>query len=105
MPTYEYECQKCGHQFELFQNMSDKPRQRCPKCRGKVKRLIGMGAGLIFKGGGFYATDYRSESYKKGENAENNAKTNDNNSKKEKNTGKNTKKSSSKDTSGGKEKK
>jgi len=105
MPTYEYECQKCGHHFELFQNMSDKPRQRCPKCRGKVKRLIGMGAGLIFKGGGFYATDYRSESYKKGEKAEKTAKTEHKNSKNEKKTDKNAKKGSSKGTSGGKEKK
>lgn len=64
MPTYEYECEKCGHRFELFQSMSDKPRKRCPKCRGKVRRLIGTGAGMIFKGTGFYQTDYRSDSYK-----------------------------------------
>lgn len=65
MPTYEYRCTKCGNQFELFQGMNDKPRSRCPKCRGKVVRLIGGGAGFIFKGGGFYATDYRSSEYKK----------------------------------------
>lgn len=59
MPTYEYECVKCGHRFELFQTMSEKPRKRCPKCRGKVRRLVGTGAGIIFKGSGFYATDYR----------------------------------------------
>lgn len=64
MPTYEYECQRCGHTFELFQSMKDKPRQRCPKCRGKVKRLFGTGAGIIFKGSGFYETDYRSSEYK-----------------------------------------
>lgn len=64
MPTYEYECEKCGHRFELFQSMSEEPRKRCPKCRGKVRRLIGTGAGMIFKGSGFYVTDYRSESYK-----------------------------------------
>jgi putative FmdB family regulatory protein len=64
MPTYQYECGKCGHRFELFQAMSDPPRKRCPKCRGKVRRLIGAGAGMIFKGSGFYSTDYRSESYK-----------------------------------------
>jgi len=66
MPTYEYECQKCGHTFERFQLISDKPLDRCPKpgCKGKVKRLIGTGAGLIFKGSGFYTTDYRSHSYK-----------------------------------------
>ncbi|HEX7079034.1 MAG TPA: FmdB family zinc ribbon protein [Candidatus Eisenbacteria bacterium] len=64
MPTYEYECEKCGHRFELFQRMSDPPRKRCPKCRGKVRRLLGTGAGMIFKGSGFYTTDYRSDSYK-----------------------------------------
>jgi putative FmdB family regulatory protein len=64
MPTYEYECQRCGHRFELFQSITEKPRQRCPECRGKVKRLLGTGAGIIFKGSGFYATDYRDESYK-----------------------------------------
>jgi len=72
MPTYEYICNKCGHQFEKYQSMSDKPLPVCPKelCpqkkwgKGKVKRMIGAGAGLIFKGDGFYITDYRSESYK-----------------------------------------
>jgi len=60
MPTYEYACPKCGHEFELFQTMSAAPLKKCPKC-GKtgVKRLIGAGAGLIFKGTGFYITDYR----------------------------------------------
>jgi putative FmdB family regulatory protein len=65
MPTYEYECTKCGYEFERFQNMSEEPLKRCPKCRCKVRRLIGSGAGIIFKGSGFYETDYRSESYKK----------------------------------------
>ena len=64
MPTYEYECLKCGHRFELFQSIKDPPRKRCPKCRGKVRRLLGTGAGMIFKGSGFYITDYRSKSYK-----------------------------------------
>ena len=63
MPTYEYECQKCGHRFELFQSIKDAPRKTCPKCRGRVKRLLGTGAGLIFKGSGFYQTDYRKPSY------------------------------------------
>jgi putative FmdB family regulatory protein len=63
MPTYEYECTKCGYEFERFQNMSDEPLKRCPKCRCKVRRLIGSGAGIIFKGSGFYETDYRSKSY------------------------------------------
>lgn len=66
MPTYEYECAKCGKTFEIFQSMKDEPLKTCPnkKCKGKVKRLIGTGAGLIFKGSGFYITDYRSEGYK-----------------------------------------
>ena len=59
MPTYQYECQSCGHVFEAFQQMSDKPLSECPKCKKSVKRLIGAGAGIIFKGKGFYATDYR----------------------------------------------
>jgi putative FmdB family regulatory protein len=63
MPTYEYECQKCGHRFDEFQSMTAKPLVRCPKCKGKLKRLIGAGAGFLFKGSGFYATDYRSSSY------------------------------------------
>ena len=63
MPTYDYECSKCGHRFEEFQSMKDKPLTKCPKCGGKVKRLIGTGAGFLFKGSGFYITDYRSSSY------------------------------------------
>tara|TARA_B100000809_G_scaffold252084_1_gene286352 strand:+ start:253 stop:579 length:327 start_codon:yes stop_codon:yes gene_type:complete len=66
MPTYEYKCTKCKHQFEAVQKMTDNPLARCPKCRCKIKRLIGAGAGVIFKGSGFYTTDYRSDSYKKG---------------------------------------
>ncbi len=61
MPTYEYECTHCGHTFEVFQKMTDKPLGKCPKCNKKVKRLIGSGAGIIFKGSGFYATDYRKK--------------------------------------------
>ncbi len=70
MPTYEYECTKCGYTFERFQKMTDEPLKRCPKCRCKVKRLIGSGAGIIFKGSGFYQTDYRSSSYKEAEKKE-----------------------------------
>lgn len=66
MPTYEYECRDCHHQFELFQSITAKPITRCPKCKkNKVRRLIGKGAGIIFKGSGFYQTDYRSDHYKK----------------------------------------
>jgi putative FmdB family regulatory protein len=72
MPTYEYVCEKCGQQFEKFQPISAKPLQICPEdvctqkrwAKGKVKRAISAGAGLIFKGSGFYITDYRSEKYK-----------------------------------------
>jgi putative FmdB family regulatory protein len=70
MPTYEYECAKCGHVFERFQRISEKPLKRCPQCRGKVSRRIGAGAGILFKGSGFYTTDYRSETYKKAAQAE-----------------------------------
>lgn len=62
MPTYEYECPHCGHAFELFQNITDQPLKKCPKCKKGVKRLIGTGSGIIFKGSGFYATDYRKGS-------------------------------------------
>ncbi len=66
MPTYDYACEACGHEFELFQSMTAPVKRTCPECgRKKLKRLIGTGAGVIFKGGGFYETDYRSESYKK----------------------------------------
>ncbi|HWN95361.1 MAG TPA: FmdB family zinc ribbon protein [Methylomirabilota bacterium] len=72
MPTYEYACTKCGHEFEFFQSMKDKPLTVCAKekCKmkkwgkGRVKKLMSQGAGLIFKGSGFYITDYRSENYK-----------------------------------------
>jgi len=65
MPTYEYACDACGHKFEEFQSIKAKPTTVCPKCKKKkVKRLISGGAGFIFKGSGFYETDYRSEAYK-----------------------------------------
>jgi len=61
MPTYEYECLSCKHVFEAFQKITDKPLARCPKCNKKAKRLISSGAGIIFKGSGFYATDYKKK--------------------------------------------
>ena len=67
MPTYDYVCQACEHAFELFQQMTAPVKKKCPECgKLKLQRLIGTGSGVIFKGGGFYETDYRSDSYKKG---------------------------------------
>ena len=65
MPTYEYECKDCGHRFEEFQGITDEPLSTCPKCGGRVHRLLGRGGAIIFRGRGFYATDYRSEEYKR----------------------------------------
>lgn len=66
MPTYDYVCDACQHEFELFQSMKDDPIRKCPQCkRLKLRRLFGTGAAVVFKGSGFYQTDYRSESYKK----------------------------------------
>ncbi|NUQ63128.1 MAG: zinc ribbon domain-containing protein [Pirellulales bacterium] len=71
MPTYDYECDACGHGFELFQRISENPKRKCPECgKQKLRRLIGPGAAIMFKGSGFYSTDYRSESYKKAASAE-----------------------------------
>ena len=67
MPTYDYVCDGCGHAFELFQSMTDAVKRTCPKCKKKkLLRLIGAGGAIVFKGSGFYQTDYRSDSYKKG---------------------------------------
>jgi putative FmdB family regulatory protein len=62
MPTYEYECRNCGHTFEAFQSMNDKPLSRCPKCKSAVRRVINGGMGVIFKGSGFYSTDNKKGS-------------------------------------------
>jgi putative FmdB family regulatory protein len=65
MPTYEYQCDTCNHNFDEFQSFSDAPLKKCPKCgKSKLRRVFGTGAAVIFKGSGFYQTDYRSESYK-----------------------------------------
>jgi putative FmdB family regulatory protein len=65
VPTYEYECNDCGHCFEEFQRITDPPLEECPKCGGTIRRLPGPGAAVLFRGSGFYATDYRSDEYKR----------------------------------------
>jgi putative FmdB family regulatory protein len=71
MPTYDYQCDSCDHQFELFQSITASPKRKCPECgRLKLRRLIGPGAAIVFKGSGFYQTDYRSASYKKAAEAD-----------------------------------
>ncbi len=101
MPTYEYRCDACGHEFEEFQSITAKSLRKCPECgKKKLKRLIGMGAGVIFKGSGFWQTDYRSQDYKKAEKADRDAaKPADKESK-----GSESKDSGSKDSSGGSDK-
>lgn len=85
MPTYDYECDACGHAFELFQQMSDPVKKKCPECgKNKLRRLFGTGAAVVFKGSGFYETDYRSESYKSGDKKAKDAKTKAKESKSEK---------------------
>lgn len=74
MPTYDYVCDACEHQFELFQGIKDPVKRKCPECgKSKLRRLIGTGAAILFKGSGFYTTDYRSDSYKKAAEADRSA--------------------------------
>jgi len=102
MPTYDYQCQACDHTFEAFQSITAKPLKKCPECgKQKLARLIGTGAGIIFKGSGFYETDYRSEGYKKAEKAEKDSAKSKNDSGNEK---KSTDTSATKSDSGGKAK-
>ena len=71
MPTYDYECDACQHKFELYQGINDEVKKKCPECKkNKLRRLLGTGAAIVFKGSGFYQTDYRSESYRKSQAAE-----------------------------------
>jgi putative FmdB family regulatory protein len=71
MPTYEYRCEACGHELEAFQSISARPKRKCPACKKlKLKRKIGGGAGFLFRGSGFYLTDYRSDSYRKAADAD-----------------------------------
>jgi putative FmdB family regulatory protein len=76
MPTYNYECRSCGHAFELFQSMTAPVKRKCPTCgKPRLDRLIGAGSGVLFKGSGFYQTDYRSASYRSGEKTANTGET------------------------------
>lgn len=71
MPTYDYRCKACGHELEVFQKITEAPRRKCPACKkSQLERLIGGGAGFLFKGSGFYLTDYRSEGYRKAAEAD-----------------------------------
>lgn len=71
MPTYDYLCEACGHELEIFQGINDDPVKKCPECnKNKLKRQFGTGAAIVFKGSGFYQTDYRSDSYKKAAKAD-----------------------------------
>ncbi|HIJ54124.1 MAG TPA: zinc ribbon domain-containing protein [Planctomycetes bacterium] len=90
MPTYEYICQNCGYEFERFQSITARPMRKCPECgKSALKRLVGSGAGIIFKGSGFYQTDYRSESYKEGQKSEKKADETDKDTAKKKTVDKN----------------
>jgi len=81
MPTYDYQCDACGHRFEQFQSIIANPLRRCPRCgKLKLKRLLSTGVGVIFKGSGFYETDYRSDSYKKAAQSDKPAAVSDNKS-------------------------
>jgi putative FmdB family regulatory protein len=76
MPTYDYVCDACDHKFELLQSIKEEPKKKCPECgKSKLRRLFGTGAAILFKGSGFYTTDYRSESYKKKAAAESSSST------------------------------
>ena len=78
MPTYDYECDACGHTLEIFQGINDPAIKKCPECgKNKLKRLFGTGAAIVFKGSGFYQTDYRSEGYKKAAAADSKSQSSD----------------------------
>lgn len=97
MPTYDYECDQCGHSFELFQAISEPVKRKCPSCgKSKLRRLFGTGAAIVFKGSGFYQTDYRSDSYKKAAEAERKSQSEKTESAGESKTEKSEKKSDSK---------
>ncbi len=95
MPTYDYQCDACGHEFEHFQRISEDPLKKCPECKkNKLNRLFGTGAAIVFKGSGFYETDYRSDSYKKGAKKAKDSKSEKSESKSDSTSKKETKKES-----------
>lgn len=105
MPTYDYVCDACKHEMELFQSISEDPIKKCPKCKkNKLRRLIGAGAGILFKGSGFYQTDYRSDSYKKKAEAESKSQSSSTGGE-AKSTGTESKSASDKSSGGGSESK
>lgn len=96
MPTYDYECDACNHEFELFQGINDPVQRKCPKCgKLKLRRLFGTGAAVVFKGSGFYETDYRSDSYKKAAEKDKKSSSESSSSSSEKSSEKSSDKSSS----------
>jgi putative FmdB family regulatory protein len=106
MPTYDYVCDACKHEVEIFHSIKDEPKRKCPECgRQKLRRLIGPGAAIVFKGSGFYKTDYRSESYKKDAAADKSAATGGETKSETKGETKSESKTGTKDSGKGKEKK
>src|SRR5687768_16354950 len=102
MPTYEYECDACGHVFDVFQSITEPNKKKCPECgKPKLRRLFGTGAAVMFKGSGFYQTDYRSESYKQKADAERKASEGSSSSEKSSSSDNKSDKSSSSDKSKG----
>jgi putative FmdB family regulatory protein len=98
MPTYDYVCKACGHVWDEFQSMTAKPTKKCPECgKSKAERKIGPGAGIIFKGSGFYQTDYRSDSYKKSADADSKSQSSDSKSDSKSSSDSGSKSSKSKD--------
>jgi len=101
MPTYDYVCDACGHVWDEFQSITAKPTKKCPECgKPKAKRKIGAGAGIIFRGSGFYQTDYRSDSYKKAAEADTKSQNGSESKGESKSEAKSETKSSSKDSGG-----
>ena len=98
MPTYDYHCDACEHEFEVFQSINDPKKRKCPECgKNKLRRLFGTGGAIVFKGSGFYQTDYRSDNYKKGAAADSKSKSESKSESKKSDSSKSSGKSSKKD--------